>query len=126
MSLDRKYILDSTKIILQKISITKSMMSRIHLRMARAALDWTLKDLADRAQLNMNTISRYEGGGAMLSDTLERIEAVFRAEGIIFIDEDEEFGPGVRLRRGRDPGRSVANRGHFLEKKPKRSRKSNG
>jgi transcriptional regulator with XRE-family HTH domain len=67
--------------------------------MARAALNWTLKELADRAEINMNTISRYEGGGAMLSDTLEKIEKVFRAEGIVFIDEDGQLGPGVRLPR---------------------------
>jgi transcriptional regulator with XRE-family HTH domain len=72
------------------------MMSRTQLRMARAALGWTLKDLAERAGINLNTISRYETGGSMLSDTLERIEIVLRAEGIGFVDEDEHYGPGIR------------------------------
>jgi len=72
------------------------MMSRTQLRMARAALDWTLKDLAQRAGVNLNTISRYEAGGSMLSHTLERIEMVLRAAGIGFVDEDEHYGPGIR------------------------------
>jgi DNA-binding XRE family transcriptional regulator len=60
----------------------KAMMSRTQLRMARAALGWTLKDLAERAKVNLNTISRYEAGGSMLSNTLEKIEADRRNGGL--------------------------------------------
>jgi len=66
--------------------------------MARAALGGTLKDLADKAGINLNTISRYEAGGAMLSNTLEKLEAVLRGEGVVFIEADDECGPGIRLR----------------------------
>lgn len=75
------------------------MLSRLHLRMARAALGWTLRDLANKAGVNLNTISRYEAGGAMLSNTLEKIEAVLRGEGVVFIEADDEYGPGIRLRQ---------------------------
>jgi transcriptional regulator with XRE-family HTH domain len=67
--------------------------------MARAALSWTLKDVEVRTGVNKNTLSRFEAGAAILSDTLEKIERVFKAEGVLFIEEDEQFGPGVRLRR---------------------------
>jgi transcriptional regulator with XRE-family HTH domain len=75
------------------------MMRPVHLRMARAALNWTLRDFEAKTGVNKNTISRYEAGGSILSDTLERIERVLKAEGIVFIDEDEQLGPGVRLSR---------------------------
>ena len=71
----------------------------IHLRMARAALDWTLKDLAERAGVNVNTISRYEAGSEILTGTMQKIEGVLRNEGIIFVDDDAEFGPSIRIRK---------------------------
>jgi transcriptional regulator with XRE-family HTH domain len=67
--------------------------------MARAALGWTLKDLADRAKVNLNTVSRYEAGFEILSGTMHKIEDVLRAEGVDFIEEDEEFEPAIRIRK---------------------------
>ena len=69
------------------------------LRMARAALNWTVRDLADATGLHRNTItnieiSRYGGD----QKSLERIEAVLRKAGVDFIDENGG-GPGVRLRK---------------------------
>jgi transcriptional regulator with XRE-family HTH domain len=75
------------------------MIRPLHLRMARAALGWSLKELAERAEVNMNTISRYEGGSQVMSGTISKIEAVLVREGVIFLDDDAELGPGVRLRR---------------------------
>jgi transcriptional regulator with XRE-family HTH domain len=74
-------------------------MRPIHLRMARAALGWTLKDLADRAKVNLNTISRYEAGHEILTGTMRKIEDALRGEGIVFVDEDEDFEPAIRLRK---------------------------
>jgi len=34
----------------------------------------------------------------MLSNTLEKLEAVLRGEGVVFIEADDECGPGIRLR----------------------------
>lgn len=75
------------------------MISPLHVRMARAALRWSLSDLARRAQVNLNTISRYEAGKEILSGTLQRIESVLEEEGVIFFEEDDLFGPGVRLEK---------------------------
>jgi transcriptional regulator with XRE-family HTH domain len=75
------------------------MIRPVHLRMARAALGWSLKDLADRADVNINTISRYESGSQVMSGTISKIEAVLLKEGVIFLEEEGHLGPGVRLKR---------------------------
>jgi transcriptional regulator with XRE-family HTH domain len=67
--------------------------------MARAALGWTLKDLADRAKVNLNTISRYEAGYEILTGTMQKIEEALRSEGVVFIDENEDFQPAIRIRK---------------------------
>jgi len=68
-------------------------------RMARAALDWTVRDLAEATGLHRNTINNIEVGRyAGDPKTLELIEKILRAAGIEFIDENGG-GPGVRLRK---------------------------
>jgi transcriptional regulator with XRE-family HTH domain len=78
------------------------MMRPVHLRMARAALGWTLQELANKADVNMNTISRYETGKEVLSGTLQKIEDVLKNEGIVFIEPDERSGFGIRLKLQRE------------------------
>jgi transcriptional regulator with XRE-family HTH domain len=68
-------------------------------KMARAALNWTVRDLAEATGLHRNTINnvevgRYAGDPA----TLQKLEKVFVAAGVEFIDENGG-GPGVRLRK---------------------------
>jgi DNA-binding XRE family transcriptional regulator len=69
------------------------------LRMARAALNWTVRDLAEAAGLHRNTITNIEVG-RYLGDqkTLETIESVLRKAGVEFIDENGG-GAGVRLKK---------------------------
>src|SRR3954471_13986960 len=68
-------------------------------RMARAALNWTVRDLAEAAGVHRNTISNIEvgryGGDPR---TLQLIEQRFKAAGVEFIDENGG-GAGVRLRK---------------------------
>ena len=67
--------------------------------MARAALDWTVRDLAEATGLHRNTINNIEVGRyAGDPKTLELIEKTLRAAGVEFIDENGG-GPGVRLRK---------------------------
>ena len=73
------------------------MIRSIHVRMARAALNWTLRDLEKRAGVNKNTISRYEAGRDVMSSTLDSLEKAFTDEGVIFIVGEGSLGPGVRL-----------------------------
>jgi len=68
-------------------------------RMARAALNWTVRDLAGATGLHRNTITNIEvgryGGDP---ETLTAIEAVLQRAGIEFIEENGG-GAGVRLRK---------------------------
>jgi len=67
--------------------------------MARAALEWTVRDLAEATGLHRNTITNLEvgryGGDP---ETLEIIAKTLIAAGIQFIDENGG-GAGVRLRK---------------------------
>jgi DNA-binding XRE family transcriptional regulator len=68
-------------------------------RMARAALNWTVRDLAKATGLHRNTINnievgRYSGGEL----TLKLIKTTLIRAGVEFIDENGG-GPGVRLRK---------------------------
>ncbi len=68
-------------------------------RMARAALDWTVRDLAEASRLHRNTITNIETGKyAGDAATLAAIELVLERAGVEFIDENGG-GPGVRLRK---------------------------
>jgi transcriptional regulator with XRE-family HTH domain len=67
--------------------------------MARAALNWTVRDLAEATGLHRNTITNIEVGRyAGDATTLAAIESVLRRAGIEFIDENGG-GPGVRLQK---------------------------
>ena len=67
--------------------------------MARAALGWSARELADAAGVATNTVSRFEVGGDMRVDTLTRLEKALEKGGVIFIQRDTNGGPGVRLKR---------------------------
>jgi transcriptional regulator with XRE-family HTH domain len=67
--------------------------------MARAALNWTVRDLAEATQLHRNTITNIETGKYMGDqETLAKIAVVLKRAGVEFIDENGG-GPGVRLRK---------------------------
>ena len=66
--------------------------------MARAALGWSVRELAAKAEIAANTVSRYENGADAYGDTLLKMQRVFENAGIEFIDENGG-GPGVRLRK---------------------------
>jgi transcriptional regulator with XRE-family HTH domain len=67
--------------------------------MARAALNWTVRELAEATGLHRNTITNIEVGRYTGDQkSLERIELVLKKAGVEFIDENGG-GPGVRLRK---------------------------
>jgi transcriptional regulator with XRE-family HTH domain len=69
-------------------------------RMARAALNWTVRELAEATSLHRNTISNIETGKYLGDEaSLATIERALCRAGIEFIDENGG-GPGVRLRKG--------------------------
>lgn len=74
-------------------------MTSAQVRMARAALNWTVRDLAEATGLHRNTISNLEVGRyAGDPETLALIRTVFVRAGVEFIEENGG-GAGVRLRR---------------------------
>ncbi len=67
--------------------------------MARAGLNWTVRDLADASGLHRNTITKSEVGRyAGDAQTLEILEEILRKAGVEFIEENGG-GPGVRLKK---------------------------
>ncbi|MGI9420768.1 MAG: transcriptional regulator [Geminicoccaceae bacterium] len=68
------------------------MITGLQVRLARAALDWSVIDLAEHAHININMVVRFENDGntdwsimIMLRDTLE-------ANGVEFIWQDDKQG----------------------------------
>ena len=66
--------------------------------MARVALGLGVRELAAKAGVTANTITRIENGADARQSTIDRLRAVLEAAGIEFIDENGG-GPGVRLRK---------------------------
>lgn len=70
-------------------------------RMARAALEIGVRELAAMAGVSAMTVTRFENGkSAGYADTLQKLRSALEAAGVIFIDENGQ-GPGVRLRKHR-------------------------
>ena len=68
-------------------------------RMARAALGISVRELAGRTGVADSTILRFETGrGGILAANLARIQTALEDAGVIFISADANGGPGTRLR----------------------------
>lgn len=72
-------------------------------KLARTALGWGVRDLAEQAGVNFNTVSRFENGSGVHARTVEALERTLEAAGIEFIPTGPysgDGGPGVRLKGG--------------------------
>jgi transcriptional regulator with XRE-family HTH domain len=69
-------------------------MKAIQLRMARAAVGWSVRELAKRADVNANTVTRIENGADAKQSTMERLQRALEAAGVEFTNGDM---PGVRI-----------------------------
>ncbi len=70
-----------------------------HVRMARAALDWSLEDLAQASGLNRNMIASFERGIYEAdAQTLAKVRASLETGGVEFLMGE---APGVRLKARR-------------------------
>ncbi len=72
-------------------------------RMARAALQLQVRDLAEAAKVSTNTIVRLERGEALKERTVDAIRQALEAAGVEFIPENGG-GPGVRLKKAKPEG----------------------
>ena len=70
------------------------------IRAARALLNWSQSELAQRSGVSPATVKRVESVDGPVhgtTDTVWRMKGALEEAGIIFIDSDEKGGPGVRL-----------------------------
>ena len=75
------------------------MVTGSQLRAARALLNLSVAELAERTKLAINTIRKAEGTNGASPVTAANLELLIRAlegAGVLFIPADE-IGPGVRL-----------------------------
>ena len=70
--------------------------------MARAALLWTRRRLADAAGLQPRSVVRFERGLHVDPDEIGRIRHALESAGLDLLEEDGH-GPGVRLRKVAPP-----------------------
>lgn len=69
--------------------------TRDQCKMARSALNWGIRDLAEKANVGVSTVTRFENGQAVpIASTLAAMQRTFEAAGVEFLPDN-----GVRLRR---------------------------
>ena len=73
-------------------------MRPVQLKMARAAVGWGVRELAKKAGVTANTVTRIENGADAKQSTIDRLQRALEAAGIEFIQENGG-GPGVRIRK---------------------------
>ena len=72
------------------------------IRAARGLLGLTQVDLANRAGVGVATVKRIEGAGDHIRITVDamlKIQRALEAAGAVFIDPDDLYGVGVRLKK---------------------------
>jgi transcriptional regulator with XRE-family HTH domain len=69
-------------------------MKAAQLRMARAAVGWGVRELAERAGVTANTVTRIENGADAKQSTIDALQQALEAAGVEFTNGDQ---PGVRL-----------------------------
>lgn len=75
------------------------MLDAVQVRMARAGLGLSVRELAERSGVADSTILRFETGrGAILTTNMARIQKALEEAGVLFLPADLTGGPGVRLR----------------------------
>lgn len=72
-------------------------------RAARALLDWSQKELAERAGVAVTTVRDMEEGKRADTTAAGEVLEALREEGIEFVPGNERGGPGVRLASDRGP-----------------------
>ncbi len=69
-------------------------MKAIQLRMARAAVGWGVRELAKKAGITANTVTRIENGADAKQSTVDRLQRALEAAGVEFTNGEQL---GVRL-----------------------------
>lgn len=67
-------------------------MTQTQCRMARAALGWTLDELAHQSGISRRTIAKFEQGANVLPETMEKLRSTFAAAGVGFTNGGKRAG----------------------------------
>ncbi len=73
-------------------------MNAIQCKLARVALGWGVRELAQAANVSTQTVSRLERGEQLRVGTVDSLRYVLEAAGIEFIPEDED-GYGIWVKK---------------------------
>ena len=71
-------------------------MRAIQIKMARAAVGWGVRELAKKAGVTANTVTRIENGADAKQSTMDRLQQALEAAGIEFIGSPTDR-PGIRF-----------------------------
>ena len=74
-------------------------MTPVQLRMARAAVGWSVRELAQKAGVAANTVTRVENGSDAKKSTMDALQKALERAGVEFLGDGA--GAGVRLRDDR-------------------------
>ena len=77
------------------------MVTGAQLRAARAMLGWSQKQLAEKSGVGFNTVQRAEQSQGTVLGTVTTVMKLLSAlenGGILFLEQEGEVGPGIRLR----------------------------
>lgn len=79
------------------------LLTGVHIRMARAALGWSVAETAEKSGVSTSTIKRIEsaetGVPNVFTSNLDALKQLFERSGIAFLEPDgKELGPGVALK----------------------------
>ncbi|HHV67845.1 MAG TPA: helix-turn-helix transcriptional regulator [Ochrobactrum intermedium] len=67
-------------------------MTPMQLRLARTALKWGVRELAEASGITANTISRIENGNDAKQSTIQQLRRVLEEHGIEFVETKNSFG----------------------------------
>lgn len=80
--------------------IAEAMITAMQCRLARTALGWNQEELAKAIGVSAGTIKNFEAGQRTIMPVISTaIERTLTEAGVVFVPEDDEFVPGVRLRK---------------------------
>jgi transcriptional regulator with XRE-family HTH domain len=73
-------------------------MTPLQLKLARAALGLSIRDLAAAANVAPSTVVRFEAGGATQRRTVDDLRVIIEARGIMFLDAADGGSATIRVR----------------------------
>ena len=89
----------------KRLGEQREMLTPRQLRAARVLIGWSRAELSRRSGVPDPTIEAFEVGKVTdpKMSTVSKLRRTLERAGVVFIDPDQEMGPGLRLREGKLP-----------------------